>query len=346
MRSISFVYILIGSMPQIKGPAIFLAQFMGDEPPYNNLSNITKWVKDLGYKAVQLPSWDGRIMDLKKAAESKSYCDDLKAQTNGLEITELASHLQGQLVASHPAYDELFNGFAAKEVQGDPLWWATLYSWPQLKHRLVQNTSRGLSPKWGLLQRADVSLRKWWNQLSSNPGLELCCCAGSPLPPSHLFFSQRNTTEDERPTIRQQGGSALPDEPKTHHDWTHLKETASFISSTLEEIKVMRRERGAVETFVYVLLAVGVALFVLWSSKSFYVRLLVIVILGLLALAYLFFGPPPGHKRKLWYRAKESIYECLRLYQSPSEKLAAFALALYHPLGIFLPERLVDHGTS
>ena len=85
-------------MPQIKGPAIFLAQFMGDVPPYNSLPNITKWVKDLGYKAVQLPSWDGRIIDIKKAAESKSYCDDLKAQTNGLEITELASHLQGQLV--------------------------------------------------------------------------------------------------------------------------------------------------------------------------------------------------------------------------------------------------------
>jgi len=79
-------------MPQIKGPAIFLAQFMGDQEPYNNLPNITEWVSSLGYLGVQLPSWDGRIMDVKKAAESKTYCDDLKGQTNGLAITEPVSY--------------------------------------------------------------------------------------------------------------------------------------------------------------------------------------------------------------------------------------------------------------
>ena len=107
-------------MPQIKGPAIFLAQFLADEAPYNNLPNITQWVKSLGYKGVQIPSWDARVIDIKKAAESKAYCDDVQAQTNGLAVTELASHLQGQLVAVHPAYDELFDGFAAPEVRGDP----------------------------------------------------------------------------------------------------------------------------------------------------------------------------------------------------------------------------------
>ena len=106
-------------MAQIKGPAIFLAQFMGDQAPFNTLSNITKWAKDLGYLAVQLPSWDSRIIDLKKAADSKSYCEDLRAQLNGLEITELACHLQGQLVAVHPAYDEMFDGFADPKVRGD-----------------------------------------------------------------------------------------------------------------------------------------------------------------------------------------------------------------------------------
>jgi sugar phosphate isomerase/epimerase len=131
-------------MPQIQGPAIFLAQFMSDEAPYNSLPNITAWVKSLGYKGVQLPSWDGRIMDVKKAAESKTYCDELKGQTNGLAITELASHLQGQLVASHPAYDELFDAFAAPEVRGNPkarAEWAT----EQMKYVIQASRNLGLS---------------------------------------------------------------------------------------------------------------------------------------------------------------------------------------------------------
>src|SRR5258708_7421169 len=107
-------------MSQIKGPAIFLAQFMADTTPYNTLPNITAWVGSLGYQGVQIPSWDARVIDIRKAAESKTYCDDLKYAANGLVITELASHLQGQLVAVHPAYDELFDGFAAPEVRGNP----------------------------------------------------------------------------------------------------------------------------------------------------------------------------------------------------------------------------------
>src|SRR5260370_41080144 len=104
-------------MSKIKGPAIFLAQFMGDEAPFNSLPSITAWVKSLGYIGGQLPSWDGRVMDLKKAAESKTYCDDLKGQANGLTITELSSHLQGQLASVHPAYDESLNAFTAREVR-------------------------------------------------------------------------------------------------------------------------------------------------------------------------------------------------------------------------------------
>src|SRR4051812_13844504 len=107
-------------MAQIKGPAIFLAQFLADTAPYNNLPNITAWVKGLGYKGVQIPAWDSRVINIQKAAESKTYCDDLKSQTNGLEITELASHLEGQLVAAHPAYDELFDAFASSNVHNNP----------------------------------------------------------------------------------------------------------------------------------------------------------------------------------------------------------------------------------
>ena len=106
----------------IKGPAIFLAQFAGDAAPFNSWDSITKWAASLGYKGVQIPSWDGRMIDLKKAAESKTYCDEIKgvAKANGVEITELSTHLQGQLVAVHPAYDEAFDAFAPPKFHGKP----------------------------------------------------------------------------------------------------------------------------------------------------------------------------------------------------------------------------------
>ena len=101
-------------MRTLKGPGIFLAQFLGDEAPFNSLTSICKWAASLGYVAVQIPSWDARCIDLKKAAESKTYADEIRGIANsaGLEISELSSHLQGQLVAVHPAYDDLFDGFA------------------------------------------------------------------------------------------------------------------------------------------------------------------------------------------------------------------------------------------
>ena len=106
----------------IKGPALFLAQFAGDTAPFNSLDSIAGWAASLGYKGIQIPSWDARLFDLKKAAESQTYCDEVKgiAASHGLTITELSTHLQGQLVAVHPAYDEMFDGFAAPEVRGNP----------------------------------------------------------------------------------------------------------------------------------------------------------------------------------------------------------------------------------
>jgi sugar phosphate isomerase/epimerase len=167
-------------MSQIKGPAIFLAQFMGDAEPFNTLPNITAWAKSLGYKGVQIPSWDARVIDIKKAAKSKTYCDEIKGQMNGLEITELASHLQGQLVAVHPAYDEMFDAFAAPEVRGNSkartawavqqlkyviqasanlglkvtpsfsgaLLWPFLYPWPQRPAGLVEEGFKELAKRW------------------------------------------------------------------------------------------------------------------------------------------------------------------------------------------------------
>ena len=109
-------------MKTIKGPAIFLAQFAGDEAPFNSLDSIAEWAAGLGFVGVQIPSWDTRLVDLAQAAESKAYCDDLRAtlDTHGIVVTELSTHLQGQLVAVHPAYDELFDPFASPGVRGNP----------------------------------------------------------------------------------------------------------------------------------------------------------------------------------------------------------------------------------
>ncbi|WP_238368941.1 sugar phosphate isomerase/epimerase family protein [Heliomarina baculiformis] len=109
-------------MKTIKGPGLFLAQFASDEAPFNSWDQITKWAADAGYKGVQVPVWESRLIDLDKAASSKDYCDEWagQARENGVEVTDLSSHILGQLVAVHPAYDTWVDGFAAPEVQGKP----------------------------------------------------------------------------------------------------------------------------------------------------------------------------------------------------------------------------------
>jgi sugar phosphate isomerase/epimerase len=169
-------------MQTIKGPAIFLAQFMGDAAPFNSLKSICEWAKNLGFVGVQIPTWDARCIDLQKAAESKTYADEIKAIVNGagLEITELSTHLQGQLVAVHPAYDAQFDGFAPPSVRNNPkarqewavqqlkyaakasqnlglnahgtfsgaLLWQTMYPWPQRPAGLVETGFKELAKRW------------------------------------------------------------------------------------------------------------------------------------------------------------------------------------------------------
>lgn len=109
-------------MKTIKGPAVFLAQFIDDKEPFNSLDGLCKWAAGLGYKGIQIPTLDSWLIDLDKAAESQTYCDELKGRINeyGLEITELSTHLQGQLVAVHPAYDLMFDNFAPDAVKNNP----------------------------------------------------------------------------------------------------------------------------------------------------------------------------------------------------------------------------------
>ena len=130
----------------IKGPALFLAQFAGDDPPFNSLENITKWAAGLGYKGVQIPTFDGRLFDLDKAATSDAYCDEVKGicADAGVEITELSTHLQGQLIAVNPAYDKAFDGFAPETVHNNP---AARQAWAvdQMKKAAVASRKLGLS---------------------------------------------------------------------------------------------------------------------------------------------------------------------------------------------------------
>ena len=166
----------------IKGPALFLAQFLDDDAPFNSLPSIVKWAADLGYKGVQIPTWDDRLIDLDKAADSKTYCDEIAGvcAEHSVEITELSTHLQGQLVAVNPVYDSAFDAFAPDEVKGNPAArqaWAVdqvtkaakasqnlgltgsvsftgslafpfLYPWPQRPAGLIEETFAELARRW------------------------------------------------------------------------------------------------------------------------------------------------------------------------------------------------------
>ena len=168
-------------MKTIQGPAIFLAQFLGDEPPFDSLEHLAQWAAGLGYQGLQLPTAP-RLFDLEQAASSQQYCDAVIAllARHGLQVTELSTHLQGQLIAVHPAYDALFDGFAPEHVRGDSaartawatqqlLWaatasqrlgltahvtfsgalaWPYLYPWPQRPAGLVETAFAELAKRW------------------------------------------------------------------------------------------------------------------------------------------------------------------------------------------------------
>jgi sugar phosphate isomerase/epimerase len=133
-------------MRTIKGPAIFLAQFASDAAPFNSLGEISRWASALGYKGVQIPTWDSRLFDLRRAAESRTYCDEIRGilASNQVELTELSTHLQGQLVAVHPAYDQLFDGFAPDSARGNP---PARQEWAVEQLRLAAKASANLGLK-------------------------------------------------------------------------------------------------------------------------------------------------------------------------------------------------------
>jgi sugar phosphate isomerase/epimerase len=169
-------------MKTIQGPAVFLAQFVGDQAPFNTLDGLCEWAAGLGFKGVQIPTWESRLIDLRKVAESRTYAEEYRGriESHGLKITELSTHLQGQLVALHPAYDRMFDAFAPEALHGNrkgkmewaaeqvkmgarasenlgltahatfpgALMWHTVYPWPQRPAGLVEDGFRELARLW------------------------------------------------------------------------------------------------------------------------------------------------------------------------------------------------------
>lgn len=169
-------------MRTIQGPGLFLAQYMGEDPPFDDLTTICDWTQALGYTGVQIPTWDPRCIDLEKAAESQTYCDEWrgKIEGQGLAVTELSTHLQGQLVAVHPAYDIMFDNFAPNALKNNPaertkwaveqvmnclkaskrlglnsmvtfsgaLAWPYVYPWPQRPAGLIEDAFAELGKRW------------------------------------------------------------------------------------------------------------------------------------------------------------------------------------------------------
>ncbi|MET1023314.1 MAG: TIM barrel protein, partial [Pseudoxanthomonas sp.] len=169
-------------MKTLKGPALFLAQFIGDKAPFDRLDTLAKWASDLGYVGIQVPTSAPRLFDLAQAAQSQAYCDDIAGMLaqHGIQITELSTHLQGQLVAVHPAYDTLVEGFAPQDMRGNPaarqawaveqvklaakasqrlgltahatfsgaLAWPYFYPWPQRPNGLVDEAFAELGRRW------------------------------------------------------------------------------------------------------------------------------------------------------------------------------------------------------
>ena len=178
-------------MRTIKGPGLFLAQFIGADAPFNGWEPITRWAADCGYVGVQVPTNDPRILDLDQAAASRGWCEDWagRGAANGVAVTELSTHLQGQLVAVHPAYDAMFDAFAPAKVHANPaarqewavdqmkkaltaskhlglnamvsfsgaLAWPYVYPWPQRPAGLVEEAFDELARRWRpLLDHADA----------------------------------------------------------------------------------------------------------------------------------------------------------------------------------------------
>lgn len=165
---------------RMKGPGIFLAQFLRDEEPYDSLENLGGWVAEMGYEGVQIPVNEEALIDLDRAAESETYCDEVKGALAelGLQATELAAHLAGQCLALSSVYETAFEDFYPDGLRGRERaeWaagelekairasanmgtdniptmsggfaWHTIYPWPQRPPGLIDQAFTELARLW------------------------------------------------------------------------------------------------------------------------------------------------------------------------------------------------------
>ena len=169
-------------MKTIKGPGIFLAQFAGDAAPFNTLEGMANWAAGLGFTGIQIPSWDRRLFDLKRAAESQAYCDEIlgiaaragladhgaldasagpvgressgiRHVASGFAPTEMAGDVKGrqawavqQLVWAAKASRNL--GLNAHATFSGALAWPFFYPWPQRPAGLIDEAFKELGARW------------------------------------------------------------------------------------------------------------------------------------------------------------------------------------------------------
>ncbi|HAT1577158.1 TPA: sugar phosphate isomerase/epimerase [Raoultella ornithinolytica] len=184
-------------MLTMKGPGVFLAQFARDEAPFHSLNAIAGWAAEKGFKGVEIPSWDSRLINLERAAESQTYADEVLGilDEHGLALTDLASHLQGQLVALHPAFDLPADSFAPAALRNNP---RERQRWASEQLLLAAKASRRLGltkhvtfsgtllwpyfypyPQWpeGLIEEGFTELARRWTPILNafdQQGIDLC----------------------------------------------------------------------------------------------------------------------------------------------------------------------------
>lgn len=130
----------------MKGPAIFLVQFLGPRAPKTSLPELAEWAAGLGYQGVQIPTFRPDVFDLAKAADSKTYCDEVKGMLaeHGLTITQLSTHRQGHLVSFNPAYGPYLTAMGPPEFANNP---SGCQAWARNQLLLAAKASANLALK-------------------------------------------------------------------------------------------------------------------------------------------------------------------------------------------------------